>query len=207
VPSEGSGSDLESLLPELISIQESIRKLEAARLALEERVLRGLFGSPPKIDQRQSMTGDEKLVESQAPAEKLVPRLVTHTETDRPAVRLASGLMDALVKYLIAVEEQILSETTKVIDPLQQEVEEIRHNVAGLTGPLYTQLEQQQEELASSRKLMDGIVGRLDRQRDALLSLSEAQERQGALLQQLVHTLIRLAPLAGVPYRDTSAQL
>lgn len=204
---EECGPELDPLLPELISIRESIRALEERKLAIEEQILTSLFGSPSGVVEEPPETSEETLAESPSLAEKLAPRLVTPADRERAAIRISGILMEALVQYFAAIEEQTLSESRKTSASLRQELEELRYNLESPTGSLATQLKQLQEELSSLQRLINGAVERLNRQAEAIRSVTEVQGRHAGALRQLVETLIRSAITSDIPPSQANTQL
>ncbi len=208
MPNEESRSELRPLLPELIRLQENIRDLEARKVAIEERIMTGLFGSPYSVDEIPSEIGGDELAEGPELAEKPTPRLVKPSEKERAAIQFAGTVMDALVKYLAVAEELILSESGRIRAALRQEIEEeLRDSLERSVQSLSIRLEQQQEEQSSLRALTNTAVERLNRHTLAIRSVSEVQVRHSGTLRQITEALKRLAALAEIPRPQMNAEL
>lgn len=194
MPNDESESDLDGLLPELLGIQEAIKDLEAKKTAIEERIMIGLFGSPYSLSAAPATTGEEELTEHPDVAAKQTPRLVESFEKERAAAQFAAAVMDAVVKYFAAAEEQILSETGKIHAALRQEIEEeLRLDRESSVRPLSAQLERQREELSSLRALVNATVERLDRHSEVIRSVRNLQVRHTDALREVTEALKRLA--------------
>ncbi len=179
-----SGSEVWALRQELATVRDSIRKR-----TLKQRILMA-EAEPDESDPEES-TGnrDDCLTGVAAPPLKPGPRIVAAGEKEQAATQLARALMEAFADYFVGAERQAQSQAEIVGTSLRQELEKQRDSVESMIELLAERLGQQAETLSSVRRVLDGMGDRLDRQADAIRSLSELQVQHAMALKLLLEAL------------------
>jgi len=174
---DANGSELWALRQELATVSDSIRKR-----TLEQRI-QMVEAEPGERDPGDSLT------EVPAPLGKSGPRIVASKDKEQAATQLASTLTEVLADYFAAAERQAQSQAEIVGTSLGQELEQQRSSIESLIQLLAERLQQQEENLSSLRKVLDGIGDRLNRQADAIRSLGALQVQNSMALKLLLEAL------------------
>jgi hypothetical protein len=174
---DATGSELWALRQELATVSDSIRKR-----TLEQRI-QMVEAEPAESDP------DDSLTEVPAPPVKSGPRIVASGEKEQAATQLASTLTEVLADYFAVAERQAQSQAEIVGTSLSQELEKQRSSIESLIQLLAERLQQQEENLSSLRKVLDGMGDRLNRQADAIRSLGALQVQNSMALKLLLEAL------------------
>lgn len=139
---------------------------------------------------QRSIGGDEAGQET-AVADKERPHLISPPERERDAARLAGAVGDAFTQYLLNAEKRILNQTDKVRASMLDDIERQRANVESLIGLFAERLRQQEDGLSAVQRDSIEADERLDRQAEAIRSISQTQAQQMALVKQILELLKR----------------
>lgn len=129
------------------------------------------------------------------------PWVVPQSDRDEIASKLAGCLTEAIAEFLECAERRLLHHSDGVRVDMLGGLESQRANVESLVKMFAEQLQQQQVTLSFFREELNTVRGMLNRHTEAIVSLSEAQAHQVALLHQLVDVLRGMAhpvPPAGI---------
>lgn len=120
------------------------------------------------------------------------PHLVSPRAPEQDAAQLAATLVGALASYLLDAEKRALHQTDKVCVSVLDDFERQRASVESLIGVLAERLGQQDNELSALQRDSRRATERLDRQAEAIRSISYVQEQQFALVKQILELLKHL---------------
>ena len=181
---DAPGSELWALRQELATVSDSIRKR-----TLEQRI-QMVEAEPGESDPDESTSArDDSLTEAAAAPGESGPRIVASGEKEQAAYQLASTLTEVLADYFAGAERQARSQAEIVGTSLCQELEKQRSSIESLIQLLAERLGQQEENLSSVRKVLDGMGDRLNRQADAIRSLGALQVQNSMALKLLLEAL------------------
>jgi hypothetical protein len=141
-------------------------------------------------DERGSVQrGSEEALHETAATDKDRPHLVSPREPEKDAAQLAATLVEGFESYLLNAERRVLNQTDQVCVSLLDDFERQRASVESLIGVLAERLGQQDKDLSALQRELRKATERLDRQAEAIRSVSYAQGQQIALVKQILGLL------------------
>lgn len=144
-------------------------------------------------DERGSVPrGSDGALHETAATEKDLPHLVSPREPEQDAAQVAATLVEVLEFYLQNSERRALHQTDEVCVSLLDDFERQRASVESLIGVLAERLGQQDNDLSALQRDSRKATERLDRQAEAIRSISQAQAEQFALVKQILELLKHL---------------